>query len=59
MGMRGLLLSVSNQGEADVDDPNGTGIVALLIVIAACLTVFFLKIGQPTGALVEFFFPRM
>ena len=42
-----------------MDDPHGTGIVALLVVIAVCLTVFFLKVGEPTGALVDFLFPLM
>jgi hypothetical protein len=57
--MRGLLLSVPGQGEADMDDPHGTGIVALLVVIAVCLTIFFLKVGEPSGVFMTFLFPQM
>jgi hypothetical protein len=49
----------SEQGEAVMDDSHEPAIIALLLVIAMCLTTFFLRVGEPTGALVEFLFPRM
>ena len=42
-----------------MDDSRGTGILALAVVIAICMAVFYLKVGQPTGAIVDFLFPRL
>jgi hypothetical protein len=42
-----------------MDDSRGAGIVALLVVIAVCATVFYLKIAEPTGSMVDFLFPRL
>jgi hypothetical protein len=42
-----------------MDDSRGAGIVALLVVIAICVTVFYLQVGEPTATVVEFLFPRM
>jgi len=42
-----------------MDNAYGAGIVALMVVIASCLTVFFLKVAEPTSAVVDFLFPRL
>jgi hypothetical protein len=41
-----------------VDNVRDAGIVALVFVVAACLTVFLLGFGQPTTVVVDFRFPR-
>ena len=40
-------------------DERDVAIIGLTLVIATCLTLFFLKMAEPTGALVELLFPRV
>ena len=40
-------------------DTRDVGVVALLLVAVSCLTVFFLKVAEPTGTVVEMLFPRV
>ncbi len=42
-----------------MDEYCDTAIVALMLALAACLTVFFLKVAEPSGGLVELLFPRV
>ncbi|HEV8531864.1 MAG TPA: hypothetical protein VGT00_10645 [Methylomirabilota bacterium] len=42
-----------------MDDYCDTAIVALMLALAVCLTVFFLKVAEPSGGLVELLFPRL
>jgi len=42
-----------------MDHARDLGIVALAFIVAACLTVFFLQVDEPTGRLVDFLFPRL
>lgn len=42
-----------------MDSARDTGILALVLVVLACLTVYFLGIGQPTGTVIDFFFPQL
>jgi hypothetical protein len=42
-----------------MDDYSDTAILALTLLLAACLTVFLLKVGSPSGALVALLFPRV
>jgi hypothetical protein len=37
----------------------GVGIVILVLFAVTGLTIFFLKVGEPTGRLVELLFPRI
>jgi len=39
-------------------DERDVAIIVLTLVIATCLTLFFLKVADPTGALVELLFPE-
>jgi hypothetical protein len=39
-----------------MDDSRDAGIVALAFADAACLTMFLLKVPDPTGAIIAFFF---
>jgi hypothetical protein len=41
------------------EDCRDTGIAALVLIAAACLTLYFLDIAPPTGALVQFLFSRV
>ena len=40
-----------------MDDYRDTAIIALMMVLGVCLTV--LKVGTPSGGLVELLFPRV
>ncbi len=42
-----------------MDEYRDTAIVALMLALAICLTVFFLKVAEPSGGLVELLFPRV
>jgi hypothetical protein len=42
-----------------MDNYRDTAIVVLMLALAVCLTVFFLKVGEPSGGLVELLFPRV
>ena len=42
-----------------MDDYRDTAIIALMMVLGVCLTVFILKVGAPSGELVERLFPRV
>jgi hypothetical protein len=42
-----------------MDYSRDTGIIALALVVSACLTVYFLRVAQPTGAFVEFLLSRV
>jgi hypothetical protein len=42
-----------------VDDYRDTAIIALMLVLAACLTVFLFRVGTPSGELVALLFPRL
>jgi hypothetical protein len=41
-----------------MDDARNAGLVALVLVAATCLAIYLLGATEPTGAVVEFFFPR-
>jgi len=36
-----------------MDDYCDTAVIALTLILAACLTIFVLKVGTPSGALVD------
>jgi hypothetical protein len=40
-----------------MDERRDIAIIALVLVAAACLAIFFLKVAQPTGGLVAMLFP--
>ena len=42
-----------------MDDYCDTAILTLVLVLAACLTVFILKVGAPSGAIFALLFPRV
>ncbi|HET7875059.1 MAG TPA: hypothetical protein VFN71_05995 [Methylomirabilota bacterium] len=42
-----------------MDDRRDIAVIALILVAATCLTIFFLKVAQPTGGLVELLFPHL
>jgi hypothetical protein len=42
-----------------MDKSRDAGLIALAVVIVACLTIYFLQVAHPTGSVVEFFFPRL
>jgi hypothetical protein len=56
--MRGLLVQAPQGGQPVVDDLRYARIVAVVVVLAASLTIFFLQVAQPTGRIVEFLFPK-
>ena len=42
-----------------MQDTRGSGIIALLVVISACISVYLLRIAEPTAQLLEFLLPRL
>lgn len=40
-------------------DERDVAIIVLTLVVATCLAIFFLKVAEPTGGLVELLFPRV
>ena len=40
-------------------DERDVAIIVLTLVVATCLTIFFLKVAEPTGGLVDLLFPRV
>ena len=42
-----------------MEDQGGVAVVILLAVIVTCITVFMLNIGEPTGVLVGWLFPKV
>ena len=42
-----------------MDDRRDVAIIALILVAATCLTIFFLKVAQPAGGIVELLFPQL
>jgi len=62
VGMRGLLVQTAQgrtRGDPGMDERCDVAILALALVAAACLVVFFLKVGQPSGGIVEMLFPHL
>jgi len=41
-----------------MDDRRDVALIAFILVAATCLTIFFLKVAQPTGGIVELLFPQ-
>ena len=41
-----------------MDERRDIAIITLVFVAAACLAIFFLKIGHPTGAIFAMLFPQ-
>lgn len=42
-----------------MDDRRDVALIARILVAATCLTIFFLKVAQPTGGIVELLFPQL
>ena len=42
-----------------MDDHCDTAVIALMLVLAVCLTVFIFRVGTPSGELVALLFPRI
>ena len=42
-----------------MDDRRDVAVIALILVVATCLTIFFLKVAKPTGGIVELLFPQL
>lgn len=42
-----------------MDNARDAGIVALLIIIATCVAIYLVGATEPTGALIDFLFPRL
>jgi len=42
-----------------MDDRRDVAFIALILVAATRLTIFFLKVAQPTGGIVELLFPQL
>jgi len=42
-----------------MDERRDVAIIALVVVAVTCLTIFFLKVAQPSGGLVDILFPRL
>lgn len=41
------------------DTPRNAGLVVLAVVAVTGLTLLFLELARPSGALVEYLFPRL
>ena len=42
-----------------MDERRDVAIIALVVVAATCLTIFFLKVAQPSGGIVDMLFPQL
>jgi hypothetical protein len=42
-----------------MDERRDVAVIALVLVAVTCLTIFFLKIAQPSGGLVDMLFPHL
>jgi hypothetical protein len=42
-----------------MDERRDVAIIALVLVAVTCLTIFFLKVAQPSGGIVDMLFPQV
>jgi len=42
-----------------MDSRRDVALIVLVLVVAACLSVFFMKVAEPTGAIVDLLLPRL
>src|SRR5262245_44297051 len=59
VGVRRLHVQAPEGGGVGVRDNGDVAIVVLLLIAVTCVTIFFLKLAEPTGGLVELLFPRV
>ncbi len=42
-----------------MDERRDVAVIALLVIAVTCLTIFFLKVAQPSGGIVDMLFPQL
>ena len=42
-----------------MDERRDVAVIALLMVAVTCLAIFFLKVAQPSGGIVDMLFPQL
>jgi hypothetical protein len=42
-----------------MEERRDVAVIALVLVAVTCLTIFFLKVAQPSGGIVDILFPQL
>jgi hypothetical protein len=42
-----------------MDERRDVAVIALMLLAITCLTIFFLKVAQPSGGIVDMLFPEL